>query len=107
MFRTTRLSLISGLLAGYILLAGLLFSLHPEPRLVAADLLPMFVISAVGIAVLFLSPERRPATKSEAGRLLTLKAGCSDRLGLLATGALVAAAIPLGVLISQLFRLFA
>jgi hypothetical protein len=107
MTRTARLGLISGLLAGYILLAGLLFSLHSEPHVVASDLLPMLVVGAVSIALLFLAPESRLATKPRAERLLARNTSCGNRFGWQATCALFAASIPLGVLISQLFRLLA
>lgn len=107
MTRTYRISLISGLLAGYIILAALFYTLSPEPSATAADLLPMFIVGAIGIAVLYLSPSPKGDAANAAGRFLTWVTGCGQRLSGWQFAALVAAGFTLGILISKLVRLVA
>jgi hypothetical protein len=107
MTRTYRLSLISGLLAGYIVLAALFYTLSSEPGAAAADLVPMFLVGAIGIAVLYLSPSPKGDATSVAGRFLTWVTGCGQRLSGWQFAALVAAGFTFGVLLSKLLRLVA
>lgn len=107
MTRNYRLSLISGLLTGYIVLAGLLYALHADPGPLVADIWPMLLTGAAGIAILFLAPGPSGNTASASARFLTWVTGCGQRLSWVQFGALVATGFVLGMLLSKLVRLIA
>ena len=107
MTRHYRLSLISGLLAGYIVLAAIFYLLSAERGSAVAELVPMFITGAIGIAVLFLAPDAKGDATSTSARFLTWVTVCGQRLSGWQFAALVAAGFTLGMLLSKLVRLVA
>ena len=107
MTQTYRMSLTLSFAAGYAVLAVLLFSFHDSPIGVALDLIPFFLVGAVGLGVVLFAPNREEPVQATTDMLRFSLFGCGQRLSVLQMAGLGGTGFFFGILLHKIIRLFA
>lgn len=107
MTQAYRLSLTLSFTAGYAVLAILLFALHDSPTRVALDLIPFFLVGAVGLGVVLFAPNKEEPAQVATDKPRFSLFGCGQRLSVLQMAGLGGTGFFFGALLHKIIRLFA